>query len=295
MSAALMLILQAMTKMRPNRFLLLFFGLVMLMVTQSCDPYNKVLKNPDLNFKYKMAQQYYYQGSYYRAQPLLEELITAYRGTDRAEDVYYLYSWCDYHLKAYSLASFHFKNFSTSFPTSKRVEDMDFMYAYCLYLESPNFSLDQINTRKALEAFQLFVNKHPGSSRIGECNRMMDIMRAKLERKSVESAMLFYRMEDYRAAAVMLRNTLTDYPDIDEREYLTFLVVKSYYNLAENSIDIRKEERYNETIRQYQELKEDYPNSVHLKEAANYATKAQQELKKLAEKPPVPVQPKVIN
>lgn len=295
MSAALMLILQAMTKMRLYRFLLIFTGMVALTITQSCDPYNKVLKNPDLNFKYKMAQEYYYQGSYYRAQPLLEELITAFRGSDRAEDVYYYYAWCDYHMKAYTLASFHFKNFSTSFPTSKRVEDMDFMYAYCLYLESPNFALDQISTRKALEAFQLFVNKHPSSSRIGECNRMMDILRAKLERKSVESALLFYRMEDYRAAAVMLRNTLSDYPDIEQREYLSFLVVKSYYNLAQNSIETKKEERFNETIRQFQELKEDYPNSSYLKEATTYATRARQELQKLADKPPVPVQPKVIN
>ncbi len=284
-----------MTKMRLNRSFTFIVLLFTAWVFTACDPYNKVLKSTDLNFKYEMAQKYYYQGAYYKAQPLLEELLTAYRGSEKAEDIYYYYAWCDYHLQQFTLASFHFKNFSTSFPTSKRVEDVDFMYAYCLYLESPNYSLDQVSTRKALEAFQLYVNKHPHSKRIGECNRMMDILRSKLEKKSIESAMLFYRMEDYRAAAIMLRNTLSDYPDVSEREYLSYLVVKSYYNLSMNSIDSKKEERFNETLRYYQELKEEFPNSTYLKEAGNYAAKARQELKKLAEKPVPPVQPKVIN
>lgn len=277
-----MLFLHAMTKTGLTRFfnwtLLVLFSWALL----ACDPYSKILKNPDLDYKYKMAQEFYYQGLYYKAQPLLEELLTAYRGSDKAEDVYYYYAWCDYHLKAYTLASYHFKNFSTNFPTSKRVEDVDFMYAYCMFLESPNFALDQQSTRKALEAFQLYVNKHPRSKRISECNRMMDILRAKLEKKSVESAMLFYHMEDYRAAAVMLKNTLNDYPDISEREYLSFLIVKSYYNLAQNSIESKKEERFNETLRYYASLKDDYPNSIHLKEAGEFAEKAKSELAKLA-------------
>lgn len=261
----------------------------------ACDPYQKILKNPDLSFKYEKAREFYYQGQYYKAQPLLEELLTAYRGSEKAEDVYYYYAWCDYHLQTYQVASFHFKNFATTFPNSKRVEEVDFMYAYCLFLESPTYALDQISTKKALEAFQLFINRHPRSPKVAESNRMMDILRSKLEKKSVESALLFYRMEDYRAAAIMLRNTLSDYPDISEREYLSFLVVKSFYNLSVNSIESKKEERFNETLRFYNELKEDYPNSAYIKEAEGYAIKARQELKKLQDKPAPSTNPNIIN
>lgn len=263
-----------MTKRPVLRSFVVFAALLMLLLGQSCDPYNKILKSPDLAYKFEMAKKFYYEGAYYKAQPLLEELISVYRGSEKAEEVYYYYAYCDYHLQDFTVASYHFKNFSNSFPSSNKVEEMDFMYAYCLYLESPRFGLDQGSTQKAIEGLQLYINKHPKSLRIAECNRMMDVLRSKLERKAYESAMLFYRMEDYRASATMLRRTLLEYPDIDEREELLFLICKSYFMLAENSIREKQTERYEECLKTYAELREDYPQSKFLKEAGNMAEKA---------------------
>lgn len=273
--------LQAMTKRLGLRSLLILALLVVFVGGQSCDPYNKILKSPDLAYKFEMAKKFYYEGAYYKAQPLLEELISVYRGSDKAEEVYYYYAYCDYHLQDFTVASYHFKNFSNSFPASSKVEEMDFMYAYCLYLESPRFGLDQGSTQKALEGLQLYINKHPRSLRIAECNRMMDVLRSKLERKAYESAMLFYKMEDYRASATMLRRTLQEYPDIDEREELLFLVCKSYYLLAENSIREKQTERFEECLKTYAELKEDFPQSKYLKEAGNMAEKASKAIKRI--------------
>ncbi len=263
-----------MTKRPVLRSFVVFAALLMLLLGQSCDPYNKILKSPDLAYKFEMAKKFYYEGAYYKAQPLLEELISVYRGSEKAEEVYYYYAYCDYHLQDFTVASYHFKNFSNSFPSSNKVEEMDFMYAYCLYLESPRFGLDQGSTQKAIEGLQLYINKHPKSLRIAECNRMMDVLRSKLERKAYESAMLFYRMEDYRASATMLRRTLLEYPDIDEREELLFLICKSYFMLAENSIREKQTERYEECLKTYAELREDFPQSKYLKEAGNMAEKA---------------------
>lgn len=273
--------LQAMLKNQRSRLFLLFIGLLGMWLTQSCDPYNKILKSPDLNYKFEMAKKFYYEGTYYKAQPLLEELISAYRGSERAEEVYYFYAYCDYHMKDYLVASFHFKNYTTNFPTSGKAEEMDFMYAYCLYLESPRFALDQTSTLKALEAFQIYINKYPNSPRIIESNRMMDFLRAKLERKSYESAMLFYQMEDYRASATMLRRTISEYPDINEREQLVYLIGKSYYLLAENSIRDKQLERYEACIKAFLELKEDFPDSRYLKEGDGMVEKSKKALQQL--------------
>ena len=269
-------------KKRPLvRFALISMLLSLLVFTQSCDSYNKILKSPDLNYKFDMAKKFYYEGTYYKAQPLLEELISAFRGSDRAEEIYYFYAYCDYHMSDFLVASFHFKNYATNFPTSPKVEEMDFMYAYCLYLESPNYSLDQYSTLKALEAFQLYINKYPNSTRVPESNRMMDLLRAKLEQKAYESAMLFYKMEDYRASATMLRSTLMEYPDIRQREELVFLICKSYSLLAENSIQSKQRERYEACINTYEELAEDFPNSKYLKESKKMAENAANALLKL--------------
>ena len=45
----------------------------------SCNEYQKVLNNDDLNLKYKAAEEYYNNGEYRRANRLLEQLVPAYR------------------------------------------------------------------------------------------------------------------------------------------------------------------------------------------------------------------------
>ncbi len=254
-----------------NSSLLTFFLAFGLMLgLNGCDSYNKVLKSNDLNYKYEMAKKYYNKGQYYRAQPLLEELLGVYRGTERAEDVYYFYAYCEMNQANYSAASYHFKNFAQSFPRSAKAEEAEFMSAYALSLESPEYSLDPTSTEKAIESLQYFVNRYPQSEKVKECNETIDRLRRKLEIKAFRSANLYYKMEDYRASAILFKNILVQYPDIDEREEVAFLVVKSFYLLAKNSIESKKKERFEEVVRSYQNFKEEFPKSAWIKDAENY-------------------------
>lgn len=248
--------------------LLLALGLVLGL--SSCDSYNKVLKSTDLNYKYEMAKKYYNKGQYYRAQPLLEELLGVYRGTERAEDVYYYYAYCELNQANYTAASYHFKNFAQSFPRSAKAEETEFMSAYALSLESPEYSLDPTSTEKAIEGLQYFINRYPNSEKVKECNETMDRLRRKLEIKAFRSASLYYKMEDYRASAILFKNILVQYPDIDEREEVAFLVVKSFYLLAKNSIESKKKERFEEVVKAFQNFKEEFPRSPWMKEAEDY-------------------------
>jgi outer membrane protein assembly factor BamD len=77
-------------------------------------------------------------------------------------------------------------------------------------------------------------------------------------------------MEDYRAAMVAFQNTLRTYPDIPQREEISYLTVKSSYRLASNSIAEKEIERYQETIRQYLSFKEEFSQSKYLKEIEKY-------------------------
>jgi outer membrane protein assembly factor BamD len=231
-----------------------------------------------------MAKKYYNSGSYYKAQPLLEELITAYRGTERAEDVYYFYAYCEMYMGNYTLASYHFKNFCIGFPRSEKAEEAEYLSAYCLTLESPEYSLDPTSTEKAYDALQTFINRHPTSERLKACNEQMDKLRRKLELKAYNSAMLYYRMEDYRAAAIMFKNTLVTYPDLDEREEVLFLISKAYFRFAKNSIEIKKQDRYEEMLKAWDNFKEEFPKSEYIKEGESLAAEAKMEIKRLIER-----------
>ncbi len=260
--------------------------LIVIACTQfvACNSYNKILKSTDLEFKFKMAKQYFDQKKYFKAEPIFDELLTSYKGTERQEDIYYYYSYCQFNLKNYSFASFHFKNFTTNFSYSKRLEEMEYMYAFCLYLESPNYSLDPNPTQKGLAALQLFVNKFPKSDKVQKCNELIDLLRDKLEKKSYETAFLFYKMEDFRAATIAFKSTLADFPDIDQREYIRYLIVKSSYNLAHNSVEAKKIDRYKDVLQTSTDFVNEFAESKYLPETQKLSDIAQLELTKLKNK-----------
>jgi len=228
-----------------------------------------------------MAQLYYDNGKYQKAYPLLEELITVFRGTAKAEEVYFLYSYVNYRLGDYMLAGYHFNNFVKTFPRSSKAEEAQFMNAKCYFLDSPEETLDQSSTYKAIQEIQLFINRYPNSDRVAECNDLMDRLRAKLEAKSYRHAKLYYRLGDYKAAIFALRNTIKDFPDSRHRDELAYMVVKSSFELAANSIESKKLERFQNTVDECESYLEKYPESSYWREVSRVGDDAKSQLQKL--------------
>lgn len=258
-----------------------FILLLISVVFAGCSKYQRVLKSNDFDKKFDMAKLMYDNGKYQKAFPLFEELITVFRGTTRAEDVYYYYSYCNYHLGDYMLAGYHFDNFVRTFPRSIRSEDAQFMNAKCYFLDSPEPSLDQSSTYKAIDELQLFINKYPESEKVDECNDLIDRLRYKLETKSYNSAKLYYRLGEYKAAIFALRNTLADFPDTKFREEISYMILRSSFLLAENSVDSKKFERFESAIDESEAFMERFPRSKNLSDAQNIKENCKKELEKL--------------
>lgn len=240
---------------------------LIVLIAGGCSNYQKLLKSSDYDLKYEKALEYYAKPDYYRAQQLLEELLTIFKGSKRGEEVYFYYTYCYYGQNNFILAGYHFRNFAKTYPTSKHTEECEYLAAYCYYLESPEYSLEQSNTFRAIDALQLFINKYPTSVHVEECNNLIDKLRDKLEEKSYYSARLYYDIGDYKAAIIALKIGLKDYPDTQFREDMLYLIVKSSYLLAENSIENKKMERYQAAINEYYALVDEFPKSEYVKEA----------------------------
>lgn len=253
--------------LKVGKLIIPLFFVISIIGISSCSNYQKVLKSTDINTKLDAALMYYEKRDYYKALPLLEELVTLLKGTKKGEKIYYYYAYSHYGLGEYDLASFHFDNYVRTFPNGENVEECQFMNSYCYYVNSPGPSLDQTNTYKAINEFQLFINRYPKSSKVEECNKIIDILRTKLETKNFDNAKLYYKMEDYRAAIVSFKNLLKDFPDTQYREESLFLIIKSNYLYANNSVDAKKEERYKAAVEAYYTFLDTYSKSEFLKEA----------------------------
>jgi len=253
--------------MIKKNYFLLFLAIVVLFATSSCSKYQKLLKSGNFEAKYQAAVKYYNEGDFYRSLFLFEELITIYKGTKKAEDIYKYYAYCHYGQKDYDLASFHFQNYANTFPNAADAEECQFMAAYCHYLDSPSITLDQENTNKAIKEFQLFLNKYPNTSKKQQCNDLIDMLREKLQKKEYLNAKIYFDMGDYKAAVIAFKNLIKDYPGTKYREECLFLTVKSYYLYAKNSIEEKKLDRYKEATQAYYALVDAFPQSKLLKEA----------------------------
>jgi outer membrane protein assembly factor BamD len=247
-------------------------------VLSSCNEYQRVLKSTDLDYKLEKAVEYYEDGKYSRALPILDELLTLYRGTQKAEDVYYYYAMTEFNMGNYLVAAYHFKNFYQTFPNNAFADEAAFMVGFCYTKESPTYSLEQSNTFKAINELQLYINTHPNSAHIEECNMLIDEMRAKLERKSFEIAKQYWRTEHYKAAVTSLNTSLNDFPDTPYREEAMFLKLDSAYKLAKNSIVSLQAQRFKQARTAYYDLIAAYPESQHRKQADKIFEDIQQTL-----------------
>lgn len=253
--------------MNIRRASILIIISIAMFIIPACSEYQKILKSSDFDAKYEKAIEYYLDEDYYRAQTLLEELLIIYKGTNKAEEVYYYYAYSYYYLDDYILASYHFKILAKTYPNSKYAEECSFLSAYCHYLNSPNPNLDQTDTYSAIESLQLFINKFSESERKDTCNYLIDKLRLKLETKSYNNAKLYYRLGDYKAAITTIKTSLNDFPDSEFREELVFLLLKSNFLLAENSIRKKQSERYQSTVNEYYAFIDEFPENERVKEA----------------------------
>jgi outer membrane protein assembly factor BamD len=260
----------------PILFLLLFLG--------SCK-FQQVLKKGDVDQKYEMAMKLYEKKDYSRALQLFDPLMNTMKATDKSQKLYYCYAYSYYYQKDYTLAAYYFKRYSSNFPNTKEAEECFFMSAYCNFLNAPEYQLDQTSSYDAMKELQLFTNTYPTSKRVSECNDLIDQIRTKLEFKDFKIAKLYYRMEDFTAALTCFNNILKDYTDTPHKEEILFLITKTYYKYAKQSIDIKKRERYQKTLTAAADLLNQYPQSRYLNEVNDIKARVAKDLELLKTQP----------
>jgi outer membrane protein assembly factor BamD len=252
------------------------FLIVLLLAVGSCkSKYEKLKASNDNAKKYQEGLKYYNKKEYSKALGLFEGLITIYRGHDGAEDLFYYYAYTNYKLRDYTAAAYSFKQFADTYPSNPKAEECRFLTAYCYYLDSPNYSLDQENTSKAIEKLQLFINLYPKSDRVAEASKLINTLHDRLEQKSFEIAKLYLTLSDYQSAVIAMNNALRDYPDTKYGEELQFLIAKSQFEYAFHSREEKQEERYTLAMTYIDQFIDKYPTSKYLAEATTYKKDSQ--------------------
>ena len=246
------------------------FIITVLILLASCSGYEKLIKGNDYDKKYSEAMRYYEKEDYLRASTLFDQCAAVFRGTKQADTVHYYQAMSYYNQRDYIMASHYFSTFATTYGASPFLERAEFMEAYCYYLQSPRPKLDQSPTKMAIQKFSLFLIKHPRSDKADEARQIISELRNKLVEKSFLSAKLYFDMEDYKASLIALNNSVLEYPESKYREELLFMILKSSFMYANNSVASKQKDRYQKMVDDYYSFIAEFPESKHAKEAKRY-------------------------
>ena len=225
-----------------------FIFLLSISLLFSCSKYQKVLKSEDSEFKYLQAVEYYNNEDYLRSLNLFEQLLTTFSDRQKTEDIYYYYVYSTFHVKDYTSAAYHFNNFNLKFPLSDKNEEMAFMSAYCYYLQSPRYNLEQEKTYVAIDELQLFISNCSDSARVAQANELVFDLNQKLEKKDFEIVKSYYETGKFRSAIYAIDDFLIRFPETTFLEDISFIQIQAYYELGKNSVEEKKEQRIKEAI-----------------------------------------------
>lgn len=245
---------------------------VALLFGSCASEFNAVYKSTDSNYRYEYAKECFFKGKYTRAITLLNDLIVVQKGTENAQESLYMLAMAQYKSGDYESAAQAFKRYIQSYPKGKYAELASYYVGESLYMCTPEPRLDQSQTVSAIASFQEFLDLFPDAKLKNSAQNRLFELQDKLVKKELYSAQLYYDLgpyfgnctsggNNYEACIITAENALKDYPYSSLREKFAVLVMKSKFELAEQSVEEKRLERYQDAEDECYGFINEYPDS----------------------------------
>lgn len=245
---------------------------VALLFSSCANEFNAVYKSTDSNYRYEYAKECFFKGKYTRAITLLNDLIVVQKGTENAQESLYMLAMAQYKSGDYESAAQAFKRYVQSYPKGKYAELASYYVGESLFMCTPEPRLDQSQTVSAIASFQEFLDLFPDAKLKNSAQNRLFELQDKLVKKELYSAQLYYDLgpyfgnctsggNNYEACIITAENALKDYPYSSLRENFAVLVMKSKFELAEQSVEEKRLERYQDAEDECYGFINEYPDS----------------------------------
>jgi outer membrane protein assembly factor BamD len=262
-----------------------FQFLLILLFFTSCGPFSKLEKSTNWEELYNGANKYYQEGEYGKAIILYEKVLPVIKGSEKAEMAEYNHANCHFKIKRYIEAAGYFSSFFRTYNRSPLAEEALFLNAYSLYLDAPDYNLDQQSSQEAVAAIQQFVTRFPESASYERAMEMLIDLEGRFEDKAYSEAQMYYRLKDglfpgdfYRACIVNFQNFAKDYPESKRNEELAYKLVEVGFGYAKNSAFDKKEDRLKEALSFANTFYRKYPSSAFSGKVKDFEASTRKEL-----------------
>ena len=263
----------------------------MLFLCSCAGEFNRVYKSADDSYKYEFAKEAFANNKFQQAEILLEQLVTVKKASEEAQECLYMLGMAQYCNGDFEAASATFKKYSSSYPRGTYAEAAAYYVGQALYESAPEPRLDQTPTIGAINAYQNFLDLFPDSKLRPAAQKRLYELQDKLIMKEYLSAELYYNLggyfgninkndeSNYTSCIITAQNALKQYPYSKWREDFAVLIMKSKFQLAENSTMEKRLERYRDAEDECYGFLNEYPDSKNISLAEKYINKCKKVIK----------------
>ena len=248
------------------------FILLLSVILYSCKGSKTVIRPGDtIQEAFIKSNRLFEMERYSSAASAFETVISIGRGTEFGREAQFKLAESYFNDRRYLLAESEYKRYRDLYPRAEKVDQADFKRALSYYKMSPRYKLDQTNSEKAIELFNLYISRYPqNSAKLQEADGYIRDLRNKMAHKNYAAAQLYFRLEQYEAAAIYYDVTINNYPDSKWAEQALSEQINTYVLFADRSIPSKQEERYRKAIECYEKYLQLFPRGEHREQAENF-------------------------
>ncbi|MBR7106260.1 MAG: outer membrane protein assembly factor BamD [Opitutales bacterium] len=228
--------------------------------------YNKIYRSSDHDLKYRYAMRMFELNKFERAIAILDEVYPFYMNRPEADTLMFTQALCRFRKGQFEASSQLFDRFRKRFTYSPLLEEAEYHYAKGYYYMSPRPERDQTTTHIAMKALNDYLTRYPNTVHKEDVLKYIAELQQKIYDKELLNARVYFNVGHYKSAVFALKNILAIQPETTHREEIMYLIVKSGFELAENSVEELRLERYLDTIDSYYNFISEYPETKFKKD-----------------------------
>jgi len=231
---------------------------------------------------YERGMAEYERGRYDRAAQYFQGVFDFGRAVAVAADAQLMLARSYRGNREYIRAASEYSRFSDLYRTDPRRAEADFERAMTYFEQSPQFELDQTPTERAIDEFNLYMQRYPRHDSVDAATNYVGVLREKLAYKRYFNAQQYERRGLFEAAGLTYELVFDQYPETPLADDALLGALRSYISFSDQSIVQRQAERLQRALDHYERLTQIFPDSELLGAAEELYQRAVTRLSEIA-------------
>jgi len=198
-----------------------------------------------------------------------QKVIFNFPGSNVVDTAQYYLALSYFNNDEYELAGVEFRRLMNNYPQSDYADEAQYMEALSYMKNTPdNYALDQEDMYKAIQMFRDFIIDNPDSPLIEDAKKSIVEGQQILAHKAYSNGMTYYKMYDYRAAAIYFQYVIDNYIETEYAPLALYKLAESQYKLKE----------YGQALEKFNNFITIYPKHKLIPKAEEFVAKITEKL-----------------